>query len=89
LIWKLWLRLLSKSIRNSGQWESFIKSLKQNLNIEQSPTKTITTQLNHIFLTFLAFIELEKMRVGLNKNHFSIIRSLYINATKQAILMSF
>jgi hypothetical protein len=37
-----------------------------------------------MFLTFLAFIELEKMRIELNKNHFSIIRSLYINATKQA-----
>jgi hypothetical protein len=37
-----------------------------------------------MFLTFLAFIELEKMRVGLNQNHFSIIRSLYINTTKQA-----
>ena len=33
--------------------EEFHKSLKQNLNIEQSPTKTTTTQLNHIFLTFL------------------------------------
>jgi len=64
--------------------EEFHKSLKQNLNIEQSPTKTITTQLNHIFFTLLAFIELEKVRVGLNQNHFSIIRDLYINATKQA-----
>jgi IS4 transposase len=64
--------------------EEFHKSLKQNINIEHSPTKTITTQLNHIFFTLLAFIELEKVRVGLNQNHFSIIRGLYINATKQA-----
>jgi hypothetical protein len=82
-------KALIEIYQNGGQVEEFHKSLKQNLNIEQSPTKTTTTQLNHIFLTFLAFIELEKMRVGLNKNHFSIIRSLYINATKQAILMSF
>jgi IS4 transposase len=64
--------------------EEFHKSLKQNLNIEHSPTKVITTQINHIFFTILAFIELEKMRVGLGQNHFSIIRGLYINATKQA-----
>ncbi|MBD3843331.1 MAG: transposase [Campylobacterales bacterium] len=64
--------------------EEFHKTLKQNLNIEKSPTKVTTTQVNHIFFSMLAFIELEKLRVGLNKNHYSIIQSLYINATKQA-----
>ena len=64
--------------------EEFHKSLKQNLNIEHSPTKIPRTQINHIFFTILAFIELEKIRVGFGNNHFHIIRSLYINATKTA-----
>ena len=49
-------KALIEIYQNGGQVEEFHKSLKQNLNIEQSPTKTTTTQLNHMFLTFLVFI---------------------------------
>ena len=65
--------------------EEFHKSLKQNLKIEKSPAKTPFPQLNHIFLTMLAFIKLEKYRVKLCTNHYNFKEQLYISALKEAM----
>jgi len=64
--------------------EEYHKSLKQNLKIEHSPTKVEISQRNHINLTVLAFIKLEKLRLNYKMNHFAIKEKIYIEALKVA-----
>ena len=64
--------------------EEYHKSLKQNLKIEHSPTKVITSQLNHIFLSVCGFIKLERLRLNYKMNHFAIQEKIYIEALRSA-----
>jgi hypothetical protein len=64
--------------------EEYHKSLKQNLKIEHSPTKVMTSQLNHIFLSVCGFIKLERLRLNYKMNHFAIKEKIYIEALKTA-----
>jgi len=64
--------------------EEYHKSLKQNLKIEHSPTKVMTSQLNHIFLCVCGFIKLERLRLNYKMNHFAIKEKIYIEALKSA-----
>ncbi|MEA3513166.1 MAG: transposase [Campylobacterota bacterium] len=64
--------------------EEYHKSLKQNLKIEHSPTKVELSQRNHINLTVLAFIKLEKLRLNYKMNHFALKEKIYIEALKVA-----
>ena len=64
--------------------EEYHKSLKQNLKIEHSPTKVETSQRNHIHLSVLGFIKLEKLRLNYKMNHFAIKEKIYIEALKIA-----
>ncbi|HHD82415.1 MAG TPA: hypothetical protein ENK82_03020 [Campylobacterales bacterium] len=57
---------------------------KQNLKIEHSPTKVITSQLNHIFLSVCGFIKLERLRLNYKMNHFAIKEKIYIEALRSA-----
>jgi IS4 transposase len=38
------------------------KSLKQNVSLTKSPTRTVTTQTNHLFAALLAYIKLERLK---------------------------
>lgn len=60
--------------------EEFHKSLKQNVALEKSPTKTETTQRNHIFASMLAFIKLEMLKITSHLNHFALKSHLYLTA---------
>lgn len=60
--------------------EEFHKSLKQNVALEKSPPRTITTQKNHIFAAMLAFIKLEMLKLHSHKNHFALKSQLYLRA---------
>jgi transposase len=64
--------------------EEYHKSLKQNLKIEHSPTKVMTSQLNHIFLSVCGFIKLKRLRLNYKMNHFAIKEKIYIEALKTA-----
>jgi len=64
--------------------EEYHKSLKQNLKIEHSPTRVETSQRNHIYLSVLGFIKLEKLRLNYKMNHFAIKEKIYIEALKVA-----
>ena len=81
------LNIITLSEIYQKRWivEEFHKSIKQNLKIEKSPTKTVVPQLNHIFLTFLAFIKLEKFRIKFHTNHYNFKEQLYISALKEAM----
>lgn len=52
--------------------EEFYKSLKVNIGIEKSPTKTVKSQSNHIFSSLISFIKLECIKIASNLNHFAI-----------------
>ena len=62
--------------------ETYHRSLKQNVSLAKSPTSVITTQLNHIGLSIGAFIELEKLKIASNKNHYALKRKMLIAANQ-------
>ena len=64
--------------------EEYHKSIKQNTAVEKSPTRTITTQTNHLYASILAYIKLEKYKFASSLNHFAIKQKLYTVALKAA-----
>ncbi|KEI36050.1 hypothetical protein FRA_24c01360 [Francisella sp. W12-1067] len=62
--------------------EVYHRSIKQNASLAKSPTYVITTQLNHIGLSIGAFIELEKLKLASNKNHYALKRKILIAANQ-------
>jgi hypothetical protein len=64
--------------------EEYHKSLKQNVSIAKSPTRTIKTQSNHLFASIMAYIKLEKLKFANNLNHFALKTKIYTKALKAA-----
>ncbi len=64
--------------------EPYHKSLKQNASLSMSPTKTLTTQSNHIFASLCAYIKLEMLKVTTHTNHFALKSKLYLRALRTA-----
>ena len=66
--------------------EVFHKSLKSNAWLAKSPTRRVTTQSNHIFMSIYAVFKLECLKLKSALNHFAIRTKLLINVTRQAYL---
>ncbi len=64
--------------------EEFHKSIKSNTGYAHSPASSIRTQSNHLFLSMLAFVKLEALKISQKKNHFALKKKLSINALKKA-----
>lgn len=64
--------------------EEFHKSLKSNAALAKSPTKTVRTQSNHVFLAIYAVFKLECLKIKLHLNHFALRAKLLIKATQVA-----
>lgn len=64
--------------------EPYHKSLKQNAALSKSPTKTVTTQSNHVFASLCAYIKLEMLKVSTHTNHFALKSKLYLRAVRSA-----
>lgn len=64
--------------------EPYHKSLKQNASLSKSPTKTVTTQSNHIFAALCAYLKLEMLKVDTQTNHFALKSKLYMRALRTA-----
>ena len=64
--------------------EEFFKSLKHNVDFAKSPTKTIRTQSNHIFLSIFAFFKLELLKIKHKINHFALGSKLLLKANQMA-----
>ena len=64
--------------------ERYHKSVKSNASFAKSPTKTITTQLNHFMLSILAYVKLEWLQIRNNLNHFAMKAKIYMAALKAA-----
>lgn len=65
--------------------EEFHKSIKSNTGYSRSPAHTVRSQSNHLFLSMLAFVKLEALRLSTSKNHFALKTLLTLNATKLAL----
>lgn len=64
--------------------EVFHKSLKSNAGLAKTPTQTVTTQNNHIFMAIVAVFKLECLKMRLHLNHFALRAQLWITATRHA-----
>jgi len=66
--------------------EEFHKSLKSNASLSKSPTKTIKTQANHIFMAIYSVFKLECLKIKHHLNHFAMRAKLFIRANQMAYL---
>lgn len=66
------------------QVEMFHKSLKSNANLAKSPTRTLRTQSNHVFMAIYATFKLECLSITNKLNPFALCRKLLINAWRTA-----
>ncbi len=64
--------------------EEFHKSLKSNAALAKSPTRTVTTQNNHVFLSIVAVFKLECLKLKHKLNHFALRAKIFIKATQLA-----
>jgi len=64
--------------------EVYHKSLKQNASLEKSPTRTATTQRNHLFASLCAYVKLERLKLKTKLSHFTLKTKLYQAALQAA-----
>ena len=67
--------------------EVFYKSVKSNFCYANSPTHTLRTQNNHLFLSMIAFAKMEMLKEVKKTNHFAMKRMLNANALKASWIM--
>ena len=66
--------------------EVFHKNIKSNTALAKSPTSTVRTQSNHIFMSIYASAKLELLAIKHKVNTFALRTKLYISALKNAFL---
>jgi len=66
--------------------EVFHKNIKSNTALAKSPTSTIRTQSNHVFMSIYASAKLELLAIKHKVNTFALRTKLYISALKNAFL---
>jgi hypothetical protein len=64
--------------------EEFNKSLKSNAGLAESPTRTVTPQNNHIFMSIYAVFRLGCLKIKHKANHFVLRAKLFIMANQMA-----
>jgi hypothetical protein len=64
--------------------EEYHRSLKQNASLAKSPTRTETTQTNHLVAALRAYVKLEWLKVQTKRNHYQLKSQLYLSALQQA-----
>ena len=64
--------------------ETFHRTIKQNASLAKSPTRTVRTQSNHIFMSTVATVKLEVLKIIEHSSHYAIKMRLYSNALKTA-----
>ncbi len=66
--------------------EEFYKSIKHNSALAKSPTKTIRTQSNHIFMAVYSFFKLECLKIKHHLNHFALRMKLLVKANQVSFM---
>lgn len=64
--------------------EVYHKSLKSNACISKSPTRTVRTQSNHLFLSICSVLKLEQLKLYHKMNHFALKAKIYLKSLKAA-----
>lgn len=64
--------------------EEYHRSLKQIAALAKSPTRTETTQTNHLVAALWSFVKIELLKIRTKKNHYQLKSQLYISALQQA-----
>lgn len=64
--------------------EDYHTSLKSNAALAKSPTRTLRTQQNHVFLAIDAVFKLECLKIAHQLNPFALRAKLYAKALQQA-----
>ena len=77
-------KAITTTYKRRWQVEVFHKSLKSNANLAKSPTRTVRTQSNHVFMSIYATFKLECLSIAKKSNPFALCRKLLINATRSA-----
>jgi hypothetical protein len=62
--------------------EDYHRSLKQNALLTQSPSRTKTTQTNHLVAALWSFVKIEFLKVQTNKNHYQLKAQLCLSAVQ-------
>ena len=75
---------IATTYKKRWQVEVFHKSLKSNAGMAKSPTQTLRTQSNHVFMAIYAVFKLECLSVKNKINPFALRFKLLINATRSA-----
>lgn len=76
--------MITTTYKKRWQVEVFHKSLKSNANLAKSPTRTLRTQSNHVFMAIYATFKLECLSIANKLNPFALCRKLLINASRTA-----
>ena len=64
--------------------KEFIVALKENAALAKSPTKTIKTQANHVFMAKYLVFKLECLKIKHALNHFALRTKLLFKANRMA-----
>jgi hypothetical protein len=75
---------LTTTYHTRWQVKCYHKSLKQNVSLAKSPPQTVTTQTNPFFAALCGFIKLERLKMGVQLNPFTLKSKLYLNALHSA-----
>ena len=75
---------ITTTYKKRWQVEVFHKSLKSNAHLAKSPTRTVRTQSNHVFMAIVAAFKLECLSLSNKLNPFALCRKLLINASRSA-----
>lgn len=75
---------LSTAYSHRWQVEQLHKSTKSNTGYGQSPAHRVRSQKTHIFLSMLAYVKLESIKLTTHKNHFALKGILALDALKVA-----
>lgn len=75
---------MTTSYKKRWQVEVFHKSLKSNAGLAKSPTQTIRSQSNHVFMAIYAVFKLQCLSIKTRINPFALRLKLLINASRSA-----
>ena len=64
--------------------EVFHKTLKSNASMAKSPSHTVLTQSNHLFMSIYSAFRLELLASKLKLNHFQLRAKLYLSALRSS-----
>lgn len=83
---KITYKQITTIYRKRWKVEEYHKSLKQNVSLSKSPTKTVDSQANHFFACLWGYVKLEVLKLNSKLNHFALKSKLYIRALQQSYL---